>query len=93
MKEEFEKVKDQNQQLINQRSILAKRAAVGFGELTPRPNIKSIFNQNNLVYENYVRLSNKNTTTENIMKAIVEKLKRSEAAKGGRIQQIKPLSE
>lgn len=85
MKEEFEKLKYQNQQLINERSILAKRAAVGFGELTPRPNIKAIFNLNNLVYENYVRLSNKNTTTENIMKSLVEKIKKYEASKGGKI--------
>jgi hypothetical protein len=30
---------------------LAKRAAVGFGELTPRPNLKKIFTTYNLDYE------------------------------------------
>lgn len=50
MKEQFEKVKAHNEQLINERSVLAKRAAVGFGQLTPRPNIKQIFGENNLVY-------------------------------------------
>ena len=53
MKEQFEKLKLYNEELVNQRSKLAKRAAVGFGELTPRPQMKNIFLENNLVFEKY----------------------------------------
>ena len=75
MKEEFDKVKAHNEELINERSLLAKRAAVGFGELTPRPNIRNIFGQKNLRYEDFVHLSEKNRTTENAVIEIIEKLK------------------
>jgi hypothetical protein len=37
--------------LLGERSVLAKRAAVGFAELTPRPNYKKIFTQYGLDYE------------------------------------------
>jgi hypothetical protein len=43
MKEEFDKLRSQNENLINERSDLARRAAVGFSELTPRPDLKTIF--------------------------------------------------
>lgn len=43
MKEEFDRLKSQNERLVSERSELAKRAAVGFSELTPRPNIRKIF--------------------------------------------------
>ena len=56
-------MKAYNEKLINERSKIAKRAAVGFGELTPRPNIKNIFDENNLVYEKYIQTTNKEQST------------------------------
>jgi hypothetical protein len=43
MKEEYIKLQNYNENLIDERSNLAKRAAVGFGSLTPRPNYSKIF--------------------------------------------------
>ena len=50
MREEYNKIDVYNQELLGERSVLAKRAAVGFAELTPRPNYKKIFNQYGLDY-------------------------------------------
>lgn len=43
VQQEYNKIEAYNQQLLGERSVLAKRAAVGFAELTPRPNYKQIF--------------------------------------------------
>ncbi|CAM6005147.1 unnamed protein product [Sphagnum balticum] len=43
MRDEYLKLQDYNDQLLNERSVLAKRAAVGFGALTPRPNFPKLF--------------------------------------------------
>ena len=48
MREEYNKVEAYNQQLLGERSVLAKRAAVGFAELTPRPNYRAIFKNNDI---------------------------------------------
>lgn len=45
MREEYNKIEAYNQELLGERSVLAKRAAVGFAELTPRPNYRKIFSQ------------------------------------------------
>jgi hypothetical protein len=57
--------------------VLAKRAAVGFEELTPRPNVKKIFKDNNLSYEKYCQkyLENKHISTETIVEVLVGKVK------------------
>jgi len=55
--------------------VLAKRAAVGFGELTPRPNMRKIFTDNGLVYENFISLKKKMNSTENIIVSLVKKFK------------------
>ncbi len=51
MKEEYDKLEAYNNQLIGEKSVLAKRAAIGFAELTPRPNYKQIFQDNNINVE------------------------------------------
>lgn len=57
--------------------MLAKRAAVGFGELTPRPNMRKIFTDHGLVYENFISLKKKMNSTENIVLSLVKKFKNS----------------
>ncbi len=48
MKEEYDKLKAVNDNLAEERDKLARRAAVGFSELTPRPNLKKIFETHNM---------------------------------------------
>jgi hypothetical protein len=48
MREEYNKLQAYNHQLIGERSVLAKRAAVGFASLTPRPNYQQIFKDNDI---------------------------------------------
>lgn len=54
MREEYNKIESYNHELIGERSVLAKRAAVGFAELTPRPNYKQIFRDNDIEIEELI---------------------------------------
>jgi hypothetical protein len=60
-----------NENLINERSELAKRAAVGFRELTPRPNFKVIFSEEGLDFNKIFKSGNKKISTEDFVKTIV----------------------
>lgn len=48
IRQEYNKIEAYNHQLLGERSVLAKRAAVGFAELTPRPNYRKIFEEQGL---------------------------------------------
>lgn len=55
--------------------MLAKRAAVGFAELTPRPNYKKIFTQYGLDYEKMMPEKQLKPTTEELVTSIIKKFK------------------
>jgi hypothetical protein len=64
MREEYNKIDAYNQELLGERSVLAKRAAVGFAELTPRPNYKKIFKDHDLDVDVLIPPHLKPTTEE-----------------------------
>ena len=64
MREQYNKVDTYNQELLGERSVLAKRAAVGFAELTPRPNYKQIFKDNEIDVEKLLPANSKPSTEQ-----------------------------
>jgi len=63
MKEEFDKLRQHNESLIGERSELAKRAAVGFSELTPRPDLKKIFTEEGLDFGRIFKNTDRRVST------------------------------
>jgi len=63
MKEEFDKLRQQNENLVSERSELAKRAAVGFSELTPRPDLKKIFFEEGLEFGKIFKSTDRKVST------------------------------
>ena len=74
MREEYNKIEAYNQELLGERSVLAKRAAVGFAELTPRPNYRKIFSQFGLEYDRLVPDKPK-PTTEELVTSLIKRFK------------------
>lgn len=74
MREEYNKIEAYNQELLGERSVLAKRAAVGFAELTPRPDYKKIFTQFGLDYDRLVPEKPK-PTTEELVTSLIKRFK------------------
>lgn len=74
MREEYNKIDAYNQQLLGERSVLAKRAAVGFAELTPRPNYSKIFSQFGLSYDKLIPQHPK-PTTEQLVTSLIKRFR------------------
>jgi hypothetical protein len=61
--------------VVDERSILARRAAVGFAELTPRPNLRQILKDRKLNYDTLLPTkSKKYLSTDNAVKVLVDKI-------------------
>lgn len=74
MRNEYDKIETYNQELLGERSVLAKRAAVGFAELTPRPNYKKICGDNGLEFTKLLPEGVK-PSTEELVSALFRRFK------------------
>jgi hypothetical protein len=75
MKDEYEKVKRLNFDLVSERSELAKRAAVSFSELTPRPRYRQLFQEEGLDFEAVTKGVKKKISTEAFLRVLLARFK------------------
>ena len=96
LKTEHLKLKTFSEKLVSERQSMAVRAAVGFGELTPRPKIEDIISKNGFEEEKYAdiikEINNKHSTEEKFL-VILEKIegKSMKFARSGGLARKKTL--